>query len=270
MTEQGPSKDAIAKQVVRQQIVQRMKQEAPDLYLEYKKHDRTERKASTEERLVLLVAAAPVLGALNGAISWWVAILLVVVILFAAGMVLSSSGSIDDDDTNENEATAGQNERRKSDRELLSDTAMISQNVFMSKTDKIAAEFLKREHAKKNEVEKELMMAAQKINEDEYLGKGIRVVTGASSNVIIGSNVQNSFNSLSTSDPELANSIATIAGFVEESENKEAGTALEDLVDELKGNKKPSRVKAFWNALVGILPDVAKLGTAAATITKFF
>jgi hypothetical protein len=71
-------------------------------------------------------------------------------------------------------------------------------------------------------------------------------------------------------NPDLSDAIRILAGAVEESGSKNAAEAFEDLVTEIDGARKPSRLRAFWDQLVRFLPDTAKIAGAAATISKLF
>lgn len=110
----------------------------------------------------------------------------------------------------------------------------------------------------------------KKISEDSFRSRGISIVAHKSSTVVVGSKVISSFNNLQETDSELSNAIATLVGYVEEQNNSLAAEALEDLVVEIDGERKPSKIRASWDYLVKILPDVAKLGAAAASISKLF
>lgn len=130
--------------------------------------------------------------------------------------------------------------------------------------------FEMRKLTEEKKMKEETAKANERINEDTYLGAGIKIVTGEKSNVVIGNNIQNSYSIIEKTDTELAQAIATLVGFVNENGSDQSREALGDLVDELEGEQKPSRVKAFWNALVSALPQVAGLTTAAAKIIAVF
>jgi len=87
---------------------------------------------------------------------------------------------------------------------------------------------------------------------------------------IISSEVKTSIVQLEPEQPEVAEALKTIVGYVSQQKNAEAGEALTNLSEAISNKQKPSQIKAYWNELVRILPDAAKLTEAANTIVKIF
>jgi len=108
------------------------------------------------------------------------------------------------------------------------------------------------------------------MSEENFRSRGVKVIAHPNSTVFVNSKVVNSFNNIEKSSPDLANAVATLIGFVEDKNNPKAVEVLEDLISEINGEKKSSKIQASWEYLVKILPDIAKLSSAAATISKLF
>lgn len=87
------------------------------------------------------------------------------------------------------------------------------------------------------------------------------------SSLIVG-DVSNSVVNLSNKN-EIAHAMTTLAQAVNVSRNKKAKEKLEDLNDAIV-EAKPSKIESAWNGLVAVLPSVADLAKAAATITGLF
>jgi len=138
-----------------------------------------------------------------------------------------------------------------------------------SKANQILTDFETKIIARENTAQQQVS-EVKIMSEKAFQSRGINVVAHPNSTVLIGSKVINSFNSIEKSDPELAQAIATLVGFVDKQNNLNAADALEDLVTEIDGEKKASRIRASWDYLVKLLPDVAKLSAAAAVISKLF
>lgn len=116
-----------------------------------------------------------------------------------------------------------------------------------------------------------IMDQAKKLREIEAKAYGDTIIAGAGATVINRSVLINSLNAVKEDDPELADAITTVAGFIAKSGNNDAADIFKDLVSAI-GDKprRPTLIKASWNLLVNTLPDVAKLSTAVAAITGLF
>lgn len=125
---------------------------------------------------------------------------------------------------------------------------------------------IKRDMSSNAAIEK----VAKMIDEDEALITGDKIIARAGATVINRSTVVSSFNSVRSDDPDLARALSILAGFIEKSANRDSADVFSDLAEEIEGGSRPTRIRAFWNELVRILPDTAKMTTAAATITKLF
>ena|SRR6185295_13774573 len=101
---------------------------------------------------------------------------------------------------------------------------------------------------------------------------GDRIVAREGSTVINRSKVVNSFNRLGAeASPEAKAAIGKVLEAIERSGNKSAGLVFERLVDDL-GNEKRDRstLQGYWNTIVQLVPDVAKMADAVAKITALF
>lgn len=117
---------------------------------------------------------------------------------------------------------------------------------------------------------RKMIKMEKKINELAAKKVGNSIVLGAGAIYINQSTVTNSFNSLNKTAPELADALVSIAGFIEQKKAAGASEAYDNLAEAVNNKDKPSKIRAFWNELVKIVPDVAKLATAAAAITALF
>ena len=117
------------------------------------------------------------------------------------------------------------------------------------------------------------------ISERDSLERGFTMVAKDNANivlakdgstVIINSELKDSLNTTHSENPVLGEALITLLGHVTDHGDGEAKEAYGNLQESIESNDKPSRVKAFWNELVRVLPSAAKLTGAAATITKLF
>jgi hypothetical protein len=93
-------------------------------------------------------------------------------------------------------------------------------------------------------------------------------MAGAGSTVIIGSDISDSFNTIKTADPALADALQTNTGAVERSGNKEAGQAWERFM--AVGEKDNTILSALWDRVVKLVPDIASLVESVAKIATLF
>ena len=96
------------------------------------------------------------------------------------------------------------------------------------------------------------------------------VMAGAGSTVNVNSVISNSFNAIKHDDPALAEALATIAGAVEQSGNKEAGQAWESFMKQVAGERDKTILSALWDKVVKLVPDIASLAESAAKIAPLF
>jgi hypothetical protein len=100
--------------------------------------------------------------------------------------------------------------------------------------------------------------------------KGNVVMAGAGAIVNVDSVVSNSFNAIQHDDPALAEALATIAGAVEQSGNKEAGQAWDSFMKQVAGERDKTILSALWDKVVKLVPDIASLAESAAKIAPLF
>lgn len=127
-------------------------------------------------------------------------------------------------------------------------------------------DLFQQEHRTQTEIEN----MSEVLNEAHFANRGINITAGHQATVIVNSKVVNSFNSMEVEEPEVAKALATVAALVEERGDENSAAALEDLIEEIDGRRKTSRLRATWDYLVKTLPDVAKLTSAVAVISKLF
>jgi hypothetical protein len=100
--------------------------------------------------------------------------------------------------------------------------------------------------------------------------KGYVVMAEAGAIVNVNSVVSNSFNDIKHDDPALAEALATIAGAVEQSGNKEAGQAWDSFMKQVAGERDKTILSALWDKVVKLVPDIASLAESAAKIAPLF
>ncbi|MGR5062745.1 hypothetical protein [Photobacterium sp. DNB22_13_2] len=107
------------------------------------------------------------------------------------------------------------------------------------------------------------------INEAHVTGDVI--IQGNKAPVIINSTIIDSFNKVSKNDPELANALKILGGYIENSKDKAAGIIFDNLQNEVsKDERDNSTVKSYWDGLVAILPEIKELAGVATTIGALF
>jgi hypothetical protein len=84
--------------------------------------------------------------------------------------------------------------------------------------------------------------------------------------VIIGSELVNSMNR----NPEIADALKVVAGFVQEAGNPEAAKCLNELIKRNNQGEDKVVTSALWDRLIKILPSISSLTDAFITLTKFF
>lgn len=109
------------------------------------------------------------------------------------------------------------------------------------------------------------------ISEREASRIGHNVVATGGSTVVIDSKHVQIINDIRNKNPDIAEALTTISGMVEHLKSAGASEALDNLSQAVQEpNPSKSKIRAFWNDLVSIAPQVASLGEAAAKITKLF
>jgi hypothetical protein len=73
---------------------------------------------------------------------------------------------------------------------------------------------------------------------------------------------------ISQQNPDLAKALSEVLAFAQQSGNPEAEDLAGELIEGAKNGKR-GVVRAMWDGLVRILPDLASLGSAASTITTW-
>lgn len=97
------------------------------------------------------------------------------------------------------------------------------------------------------------------------------IITNNHAPVVISSTITNSFNTISSNDPELASAIKTLGGFIENSGDTNAAEYFNELHEHLaQENRSPITLKALWNGIVTSLPSVEKLTDVVTKITALF
>jgi hypothetical protein len=137
-------------------------------------------------------------------------------------------------------------------------------------SDEILWKFEKRMHKKAIKQDGEFRKMAKTIDETAAKAAGELIILGQGAIYIKDSTIKESFNVLKTHDPELANALSIIAGYIESNKIEGAVEAYDNLAEAITQKDKPSRIRAFWNDLISIAPAIATLATAAATIKGLF
>ena len=91
---------------------------------------------------------------------------------------------------------------------------------------------------------------AKVFDEDALSTKGHNIMAAKGATVVIDSTIIGSFHSIEKSDPQLADAVAQLVAFVENYGDQDSAKALSELVGELEGDQKPTRVRAFWDCLL--------------------
>ena len=137
--------------------------------------------------------------------------------------------------------------------------------------DKVAAALMSERSSMRAEVEtvaKDLKGIAENIG--NIRSAGHVVLAGQGATVLIDSQVTNSFNTIKSQDPVLADAIQTITGAIEKSGNKDAGQAWGRFLKELSGERDKSVMHALWDRVVKLVPDVVSLVESVAKLTALF
>jgi hypothetical protein len=137
-------------------------------------------------------------------------------------------------------------------------------------SDRLLWAFEKQMHQNAIQHERKFTKMAKKIDETAAKAAGDLIILGEGATYIVGSTIKDSFNVLKNDSPELANALAIIAGYIEGNKINGASEAYDNLADAVTKKDRPSRIRAFWNDLVQISPEIATLATAAASITALF
>jgi hypothetical protein len=119
-------------------------------------------------------------------------------------------------------------------------------------------------HTKVSQMQNDIKSIEARVR--DIKAKGHVVMAGAGSTVIIGSDISNSFNDMKKEDPVLAEAMATIAGAIEKSGNKDAGLAWTRFTKEVLGERDKTILSALWDKVVKHVPEIVNLVESAAKI----
>ena len=111
---------------------------------------------------------------------------------------------------------------------------------------------------------------ANSIDELKQLKTGDTIIAHEGAIVINRSTLVDSLNKLNGTDDSIADALKTIAGYIENYKLNEAQKPFENLHVAISEKKDPTLIRAIWNDLVSIAPEIATLTKAAATITSLF
>lgn len=123
-------------------------------------------------------------------------------------------------------------------------------------------------HTKVSQMQNDIRSIEARVR--DIKAKGHVVMAGAGSTVIIGSDISNSFNDMKKEDPVLAEAMATIAGAIEKSGNKDAGLAWTRFTKEVLGERDKTILSALWDKVVKLVPEIANLVESAAKLATLF
>jgi ATP-dependent Clp protease ATP-binding subunit ClpB len=105
---------------------------------------------------------------------------------------------------------------------------------------------------------------------EKYMGDRYENIHG--STLIVRSAVKDSCNKLTQQlDESYAKALLELAKVIANSKEPAAVAVFDEFSNELgKENKDHSKLTRYWNSIVNLVPDVAKIGEAAAKITSLF
>jgi hypothetical protein len=98
----------------------------------------------------------------------------------------------------------------------------------------------------------------------------ISITISGSFNQPITSEARITFDQIDKTDPALADNIAALTAELERSNNKEAWECWMDFLEEARTQKRQSRLSAYWDRVVKLVPQVTDLVENAAKITHIF
>ena len=104
----------------------------------------------------------------------------------------------------------------------------------------------------------------------EAKSAGYSIVAGHGAVVIVESVLINALNKTKSTNPDLADALAALAGIVDESGNKEAAKAFDHLVEEISGEADKFKIKLYWKHITECLPQVTSISTIVHNITSLF
>jgi hypothetical protein len=149
--------------------------------------------------------------------------------------------------------------------------AIIHYFAQRSADDQVANALMSERNTMRAEVQtvsKDLKDIAERVGNIHSAGHVVMAGKGAV--VLIDSQVSDSFNTMKSEDPILADAIQTITGAIEKSGNKEAGQAWSRFLKEMSGERDKSVMHALWDRVVSLVPDVAKLIESVTKLTVLF
>jgi hypothetical protein len=218
----------------------------PDGYRRYR------RKKRNSDILFLTVFAAAVfcvILAFSHDLFWFAGAGILFVLLNA---IAKPSESWDKEAAEENEKCRKEYEIRQKDRELE-----LQEQIAIN-------------HTRQTEV---LTMISEK--EALHVGERIiRITIGAGAkdiniNTGSGDNLVGAVKKVETYSPELAKALTTIAGALEPVKNEEVQKTFDAMNKKIAGGEDKFTIKALWNQLLSLVPDLTKMTDAAGTIAKF-
>jgi hypothetical protein len=102
-------------------------------------------------------------------------------------------------------------------------------------------------------------------------GVGDLIIQGNLGPVTIRDTIINSYNTISTTNPELASAIKTLGGYIEESHSKEAAEFFNEFHKHAaSGDRNKTLMKSLWRSIVTVLPGVLDLTDVVEKVKELF
>jgi hypothetical protein len=101
-------------------------------------------------------------------------------------------------------------------------------------------------------------------------GAKVSISIENSFNQTITSEAKSTFDQINTANPQLADNVAAVTALLERSNNRDAWDSWMDFLEEAGKGKRRSKLSAYWDRVVKLVPDVAELVESVAKITAIF
>jgi hypothetical protein len=101
-------------------------------------------------------------------------------------------------------------------------------------------------------------------------GANVSISISGSFNQEITPDAHRVFDQIDRTDHGLADDIARITALLEQSNNGEAWQSWMDFLEEAGKERKPSKLKAYWEQVVKLVPDITSLADSAAKLVQVF
>ncbi|MEO1557785.1 MAG: hypothetical protein AAFS01_15245 [Pseudomonadota bacterium] len=140
----------------------------------------------------------------------------------------------------------------------------------LSKTTSKSTSTLAEREKTTNQTLEEIKEAMSKIRESS-IQTGDIIINSPDTAVVVGSGTIEITRGVQSSDPILAQAMAEVIGFIENSKNEVAASNFEEFLKENE-KKEPNRtiLKALWDATIAAAPALKEFSEAVSIIKKLF